>query len=215
MAPMLNIPQAGSLPADSPEESIPSDPNSAAGKTAEQELPVTEDWTCTGTLGGYEWTLHVNAEQRDRARCIIKPKPKRGTCPDEQLLADHRESVENVGFALILDIQDVIADHDEKKLEQGEDHARLEAHHWPLGNPEVPWPGITVADVADSCCDYIATCYGRAMAGRPFDILMPTSTITASEVLMATVLSFIQTYDLGTLEIKRVADSTTQEEQHD
>jgi hypothetical protein len=161
------------------------------------QINSEEPWICEATVAGQNYTVEVSAEQIERAKLIIKPKPKVTDDNKAQVLKDHRDSVRLCGYVIISAMYNAFNRHDKRKLEQTPDEHHAEKHHWTF-NPEAA-AGIAVWDLAESVADYIATVYGRAMAGRGFDIMHPETRYDAGDVLMASCLSMIDATGIGTV----------------
>lgn len=152
-------------------------------------------------LAGTVYHVTIDADQWSRLQTIIPPKPVPNELNAAQITADHIQAVQNVWQLLVNRELEAIDDHDSRKLHQsGEEHHLVEPHHWPLDGYDTSDGFLPLQYVSEAVCDYIATIFGRAFAGREFSWLGPTNRITAADVLTATVLDIIDAYGLGSIE---------------
>jgi len=156
------------------------------------------DWVLEIPLKDVTYTLRISPEQRIRLRSMIRPKPKPNG-NEQEILADHKFSVENVWLLVANWINDQIDNHDSHKAEEGAEHQVLQPHHWPLDGYDCSDGFLPVTYVVESICDYIATVIGRAEAGRPLDWMPPTNSISAADVLTATVVALFDYYSLASI----------------
>lgn len=161
-------------------------------------------WVTECQCGGRKYTVSVDPAQQERALSIIPPKPTRDQASDLELLnEDHRSAVRRVMYFINDCLMKAAIHHDEDKMHQSEAEHVREKHHWTF-NKDIHT--ITVWDLAESVADYIATVFGRAAAGRGFEILEPTNTsISAADVLMMSTLAMIE--DMGIAHVSPKPDS--------
>lgn len=151
-------------------------------------------------LGGVDYTVSHSPDQWRAWQRIIPPKPVTTDTTAAQVTADHIQAVQNVGDLVLNEIAEVIAQHDCRKLHQTqEEHHAKEPHHWPLDGFHVEHGYLPVAYVVEALCDYIATVYGRAFAGREMAWLSPTNPISAGDTLTAAYLQLVDKYHLATV----------------
>lgn len=184
--------ESGSLSANTDTE-LPI--NSSAESTTDDS---NADWVLVIPLHSEAYKLTMSAEQRVRLRSIIRPKP----VPDGDelvVLADHKFSVENVWLLILNWINEQIERHDSGKIEEGDKHPTVQPHHWPLEGYDCSDGYLPASFFIESICDYIATIIGRAEAGRELAWLPPTNTISAADVMAATVLAIFEYYGLATV----------------
>lgn len=156
------------------------------------------EWTLEIPLGDQTYKLTFDADQRVRLRSIIRPKPlPNGN--ELMILDDHKHSVENVWLLVMNWINEQIENHDSKKLDEGDEHAKVQPHHWPLDGYDCSDGFLPASFFIESLCDYIATVIGRAEAGRELGWLPPTNSIRAADVLTASVLAIFEYYGLATI----------------
>lgn len=167
-----------------------------------EEEAVTADsdanWVLEIPLKDVTYKLSISPEQRIRLRSMIRPKPKPNG-NEQEILADHKFSVENVWLLVANWINDQIDQHDSHKAEEGEDHHVIQPHHWPLDGYDCSDGFLPVTFFVESICDYVATVIGRAEAGRPLDWMPPTNGISAADVLTATVIALFEYYSLASI----------------
>lgn len=153
------------------------------------------------TIGSQEYVCTFSKDQWKRMATIIPPKPKPTELDRAQITADHIQAVVMVWQLLFNRINDCIVEHDSRKLKQTEDeHHKMEPHHWPLDGYDTSDGYLPLQYVAEAVCDYMATMFGRAFAGREFGYLPPTNQITAADVLGATCVDLLIAYDLATVD---------------
>jgi hypothetical protein len=173
------------------------------GGPEDAPAPSEEDngvHTFTVKCGDQDYLVTHSADQWKRLQDIIYPKDVVTDQNAAQVTADHIQSVKNwCDLYINLELA-AIADHDARKLHQTPDeHHKLEAHHWPLDGFEIKHGYLPLQYVAEALCDYAATVYGRAFAGRGLDWMPPTNKQTAADSMAATFLFMIEYYDLGTV----------------
>lgn len=171
------------------------DPQAADASTITEDAGVDE-WVLEVPLKDVTYKVVIAAEGRTRLASLIHPKPK----PDGnelEVLDNHKDSVENCWLLVLNWMNDCIEKHDKDKLTQGEQHATIEPHHWPLDGYDCSDGYLPLSYVCEALCDYIATILGRALAGRPLDWLSPTNSITAGDALTASFLAILDYYKLA------------------
>lgn len=161
-------------------------------------------WSTECHCNGQTYLVTVDPAQQERARAIIPPKPTRDQAADLDLLnEDHRSAVRRVMYFINDCLMKAAIHHDENKMQQSDKEHQSEKHHWTF-NEEIRT--ITVWDLAESVADYIATVYGRAFAGRGFDVMEPSNkNISAADVLMMSTLALIE--DMGIAKVSPKPDS--------
>lgn len=167
----------------------------------------TEYWECDIKLKDVIYHISCDSAQRARLATLIPPKPKPQPGTEESVLRDHQRAVANVWQLLLNWCTEAVMTHDGQKLEEGEAHAERNPHHWPLDGYDTSDGMLPIPFFAEACCDYIATVFGRAFAGRGLSWMEPTNTLTAGEVLTATTLGLLQKYGLATISPELSLDS--------
>lgn len=158
-----------------------------------------DEWRSVLVVDGVEYTVTVNSEQRKRAATLIRPKPVKTDANALEVERDHRDSVMNVALFLINAMMELIEHHDENKTNQTPDEHHLEPHHATFEPKAKPHNGYPVWYLAEVTCDYLSTVYGRAEAGRGFDIMLPETQLDGWGSMLSTCLSMIHWMGLGTV----------------
>jgi len=196
--------QAGDMPVDTnkqmQEEFLHQKKHSEVDSGPETSSASAKDHQLTIRVGQTDYVCTISEDQWIRMKSIIPPKPVPSDLDRAQITADHIDAVLNVWQLLLNRMNSVIKEHDSRKLKQTEEeHHMQEPHHWPLDGYDTSDGYLPLQYVAEAVCDYLATMFGRAFAGREFGYLPPTNQITAADVLGATCIDLLVTYDLASV----------------